>query len=157
MHIIALTIISIILITNWIINYIPVSHSKFKMTQKYEKYIEILNKVDSFKRDMETIKKIAVPAADLRKEAREKVNIYIGLLPIGLLLSFFIIYGSILWGVDTHFAHAKPVKLNFNKEYAQGVTFPFGLCIVISYTLLCLWFRLFQRNRKSGNIPIITL
>jgi hypothetical protein len=73
---------------------------------------------------METIKKIAVPAADLRKEAREKVNIYIGLLPIGLLLSFFIIYGSVLWGVDTHFAHAMPDKLNFSKEYAQGVTFP---------------------------------
>lgn len=149
MHCVALLIISLLLITIWICKFWKVSTQQSRIQNTYDKYLEKVNKLEELSNDLKIRDKMEVPEYYPRDGSVDDHKIYYGLIPIIILLVIFVIYGIILWAVDQNFEYALPDKIFIEKKKGdrQGVFFPLAWTIVLSYTLLCIWFRLFQRNK----------
>lgn len=145
-HCIALLLISLLLVTFWVWKYWKVSSWTTILQNKYENYIEKVNKCDDLERDLKMIDKLEVPQYYPKANEIDKTRLLFGLIPIIVHFVFFVVYGVILWTVDQNFKKAIPKRIKIDEEHPQGVYFPLAWVIVISYTFLCVWFRLFQKN-----------
>lgn len=151
MHCACLLIISILLITILVLKLWKLKTMRTKEEEKYDNMVEKVQVIEPLRNDLIKVDNIQPPELDKRSGKQDKKNIYFGLIPIGLLIAFFVIWGIILWSVNQSFRYAKPAKIEYKGSYEQGVFFPLGWAIVISYTLLCIWFRHFQVNNFQMN------
>lgn len=162
MHCSALFVVSIMLITFWIMRFWRIPSIKSNLQKKHDLYIKILREIDE-RFGFRIKKTIGLEFQRVNKDLNNPNHYYIQLIPIVILELFFIIYGSILWGVDEDFDFAKPERITIEDEnqrysyFAQGIFFPLAWTLVISYTLLLVWYQKFKGKDFKMNWRLLAL
>jgi hypothetical protein len=125
---------------------------KSNLEKKHNLYINKLSEIDE--RFAFRIKKtIGLEFQRVNREQNNSVYLYMQLVPIAILEIFFVAYGIILWSIDTGFHFAKPEKITIRDEkdnysyFAQGIFFPLAWTLLISYTLLLIWYQKFRTKK----------
>jgi hypothetical protein len=132
MHCLALFIVVMLLIFRWIWLFIQVPNRQVLRTNKHEKYSEQVKRCEEFERDLKVIDRIRIPEPGAKPAVGKMNNRFIELIPIVFLLTFYVIYGIIIWSIDDDFTHAYPRKVILEQEYSQGVYFPLAWTLVLS-------------------------
>ena len=144
-----------LLIFRWIWLFVEVPNRQILRQNKHEKYAEQVKKCTDFENDIKFHDKIRIPDPDSKRAKRSRASVLFELIPIIALIVFYIIYGIILWSVDQDFERAYPKKVELERAYSQGVYFPLGWTLIISCSLILLWYRCFEKNKYELNSPII--
>ena len=95
MHCLALLLISIYVITNWIWKFFPVSNSYSEIKDRYQSYLQQLSKCQDFEYDLKHRYNIDFPEHDVIGNKDDKKSLYYELIPISVLLIFYVIYGIV--------------------------------------------------------------
>ena len=156
MHWLALMLLTMYLITMFVLRYLKVPSRKSLLKNKWESYIQNISKCIDFERDIQLADKVYIPKA-YKEINKSKSPPIIEIIQTILLMLFDIIYGSILWAVDKNFKTMKPEEVKLESSYAQGVYFPLSWIIIISYTLMLIWFRKVLQNDLKINYKLYIL
>jgi nitrogen fixation-related uncharacterized protein len=114
-HCTALLIVSLMLISFWVVKYWEIPSMKTKIQKKHDMYVQTFHRLgEEFKEKITETTEISHQKQNEEEDNRN--NLHLQLIPIAVLLGFYVIYGSILWGLYTGFSTAKAKILKITND-----------------------------------------